>query len=362
MSWPFADRPSDAVKLGRSHAVPVEIHYSSGSDRYWYHGNLWTTETRPIRERQFNPWLQDPRNRAIVERIRKHPAESDAEVAEACSTPPPPDFPQSADWRVKPWTVREVRRAFEHADETHLLRLYGLEGASKEEERILVTIDQDLIKDAPMIPYTRTEKGARRFQMWMMLSVVLADVLVLYFMFQFITLAPSVTYASAQVASLGTQFVELMAMVFGCLGVYWFMARRTQVLDMELQPIVENLQDTHSEAVFLVNSEKAPVTTYVARIFRLGDDAIRTLCEEIGRFQADAISNLQEQNRSQRDEIDHAKILGVERYSSSADMDVLGRASGGGRAGTNLGTLVLIIGIVAVLAVALTYAAMAGGG
>jgi hypothetical protein len=362
MTWPLSEHESDAVKLGRSHAVPVEIHYSSGSDRYWYHGQLWVTETRPIRERQTNPWLQDPRNRAIVQRIKDHPAESDAEVAEACSTPPPPDFPWMAEWRAKPWTVTEVRRALQYADEPHLLRVYGLEGASKEEERILVTIDQDLIKDAPMVPYTRTEKGARRFQMWMMLSVVLADILVLYFMFQFITLAPSVTYASSQVASLGTQFVELMAMIFGMLAIYWVMARKTQVLDMELQPVVENLQDTHSEAVFLVNSEKSPVSTYVSRIFRLTPDAVRALSEEIGRFQADAISNLQEQNRSQRDEIDHAKILGVERYSSAADMAVLGRASGGGTAGMGFGTIALIIGIVAILAVVVTYAAMAGGG
>jgi hypothetical protein len=347
MSWFAPDRESDAIKLGRSHAVTAEIHYSSGSDRWWYHGSLWVAETRPVRERQFSQWLQDPRNTRVVEFLRLGSKASDEEVAQAC--------------KVQPWVVREVRRAIEHADEPHLLRVYGLEKASKEEERILVTIDQELIHDAPMIPYTRTEKGSRRLQMWVLLSMVLADAIVLYFMLQFIQQAPAITYASSQLAGLGIQFVEAMVFPFAILATYVVMARRTLVLDMEIQPVVENLQDTHSEAVFLVNSEKSPVTTYVSRIFRLEANSVRDLSEEIGRFQSDTISNLQEQARGLRSELDHAKILGIDRYSQSADMAVLGRASGGGPGGSTWDTILLIVGIVAVVAVVATYASLAGG-
>jgi hypothetical protein len=348
MSWLSPDPVNDAIKLGRSHAVNAEIHYSSGSDRWWYHGPLWVAETRPVRESKFNQLLSDPRNRPIVEVLGSSPKATDEEVAARC--------------RVEPWVVRGIRRALEHADEPHLIRVYGLEKASKQEERILLTIDQDLIHDAPMIPYTRTEKGARRFQMWTLLSMILADVIVLYFMLQFIQQAPAVTYASQQLVGLSTQFIELMVFIFALLGVYWSVARRTLVLDMEIQPVVENLQDTHSEAVFLVNSEKSPVTTYVNRLFRLDSRSIGELSEEIGRFQSDIISNLQEQSRGLRTELDHAKILGIERYSQSADMAVLGRASGGGVGGGNWATLILIVGIVAVVAVVATYAVLATGG
>lgn len=33
-------RDPDSIVLGRAHEVPAEIHYSSGSDRWWYHGPL----------------------------------------------------------------------------------------------------------------------------------------------------------------------------------------------------------------------------------------------------------------------------------------------------------------------------------
>ena len=40
-------RDPDSIVLGRAHEVPAEIHYSSGSDRWWYHGPLWVQELGP---------------------------------------------------------------------------------------------------------------------------------------------------------------------------------------------------------------------------------------------------------------------------------------------------------------------------
>jgi len=89
------------------------------------------------------------------------------------------------------------------------------------------------------------------------------------------------------------------------------MARRTLVLDLEIQPLVEGLQDSHTEAVYLVNSEKSPASAYLARLLRLDGSSLRGLTEQIARFESDAIANLKEQARSLRTEFDSAKVLGA---------------------------------------------------
>lgn len=336
----------DSVKLGRTHGVNAEIHYSSGAEHWWYHGLLWLTETRPVREREFNPVLQDPRNQKIVEALKTR-GRSIEEVARVCEVPV--------------WVARDVARALESAGAPHVLRVYGLETARKEEERVLVTIDQDLIHEAPMIPYTKTEKGAKRLQWAMMVAMVIVDAIFVFAMLQVVSVGPSLAYDTSAVQSITVQFGEIIAFPTAILAVYVIMARRTQVLDMELQPVIESLQDTHTEAVYLVNSEKTPASVYVARILKLDPGVIRELTEEIVRFASDTIANLMQHQTSLRTQLDAAKDFGIERFSLNADMNVLGRATGSGGGGAAWTTTVLIAILVTIAAVVGTYAAVAGG-
>ena len=236
-------RDPDSIVLGRAHEVPAEIHYSSGSDRWWYHGPLWVQETRPVGEGSLNPVLADPRNAPVIGQLRrKVPAES---VARNLSIPVS--------------EVRRVEESLRHAGEPHLLRLYGLANAPKDAERLLVTIDQDLIHEAPMIPYTRTEKGARRLQWATMTAMGIVDAIFLFAMLTFLSAGSSIAVGTAaaqqQLQSLSLAFGELVALPSAILVTYVLMARRTLVLDLEIQPLVEGLQDSHTEAVYLVNSE-----------------------------------------------------------------------------------------------------------
>ena len=342
-------RTPDSVVLGRTHEVPAEVHYSSGSDRWWYHGPLWVQETRPVTEGDLSTVLADPRNAPVIERLRGNvPPET---VARALSIPLP--------------EVRRIEAALRHAREPHLLRLYGLVNAPKEAERQLVTIDQDLIHEAPMIPFTRTEKGARRLQWATMAAMGIVDAIFLFAMVTFLGAGPSLALgtreAQQQLQSLSLTFGELVALPSAVLLTYVLMARRTLVLDLEVQPLVEGLQDTHTEAVYLVNSEKTPASAYLSHLLRLEPSSLRGLTEQIARFESDAIANLQEQARSLRTELDAAKVVGAEAWSQSADLRALGqeRSSPIQRDPAGLWVLLAVVAVVAGVAV---WAAMAAGG
>ncbi|MHB8430189.1 MAG: hypothetical protein ACYDDZ_06615 [Acidimicrobiales bacterium] len=375
MSWLFPREPPDSITLGRTHEVPAEIHYSSGSDKWWSHGPLWLSETRPIHEGEFSPVLRDPRNRPILRKIKR--GETDEGIARWMVNgvqhwlqqdgPEPARLSsveeQEALTSAKS-VVKEVRRASDRANEPHILRIYGLREAYKQDERVLVTIDQDLIHEAPMIPFTRTEKGNRRLQWAMMAAMGIIDAIFLFAMVTFLSAGPQLVAGTAQAQqaaqSLFLTFGELIALPTAILVTYVLMARRTLVLDMEIQPVVEGLQDTHSEAVYLVNSEKTPASTYHARTFHIDPSVVRGLTEEISRFQSDTIANLQEQARSLRTELDSAKVLGVEAWSQSADLRALGhdRAPSIHRDPVGMWVLVGVVGIVVGVAV---WAAMAAG-
>ena len=353
----------EAVRLGRIHEVPAEIHYSSGSDRWWYHGPLWVQETRPIHEWEFSPALRDPRNRVILRRLKegwtddKIAAELVSEVKRAT---PLTLTEERAALTSATKVVWEVRRASERANEPHVLRTYGLKNASKSDERILVTIDQDLIHEAPMVPFTRTEKGNRRLQFAMMGAMAIIDAIFLYAMVSFVNAGPAIAVNAGQIQQLSLSFGQLIALPSVILVTYVLMARRTLVLDMEIQPVVEDLQDTHSQAVYLVNSEKTPASTYLSRTFRTDPSTVRGLTEEIARFQSDTIANLQEQSRSLRTELDSAKVLGVEAWSQSADLRALGHSRAPSIHRDPLGMWVLV-GVVATVVGVAVWAAMAAG-
>ncbi len=337
----FSPKPKpDSVKLGRTFQAPVELHYSSGSEKWWHAGILWTADTRPIREHEYNPVLTDPRNRIIVDGLRKKGATVET-VARGLNYPV----------RV----VRDVARALESADKEHVLRIYGMEELLKEEERVLVTIDQDLLAEAPSIPYSQTDKGARNQQWAMMIGMGIFYVIFLILTFVLVSQSTNGSPSSVDVGGTLLQFGEVMAFPVALLILYVWMNRRTQVRYMEIQPVIEDLSDTHTEAVYLVNSEKTPAVTYLTRLFKLDDSAVRELTEEIVRFQSDTIFNLMEDRQGLRGQLDASKDLGIERDNQRLDLEILhgGRPSGFG--GVGWVTIVLLLLVVAVVAGVAVY-------
>lgn len=337
----FPPKPKpDSVKLGRSFTAPVEIHYTSGSEKWWYAGNLWTADTRPIREHDFNPVLTDPRNKAIVDALRV-PGSTVESVARL--------------QRLPARIVREVARALETADKEHVLHVYGMETASKEDERVLTTIDQDLLAEAPSIPYSQTEKGAERQQWVMMGGMAIFYVIFLVLTFVVVSQAATGVSSPSDVEGSIVQFGEIMAFPVSLLALYTVMNRRTHVRDIVIQPVIEGLNDTHTEAVYLVNSEKTPAVTYLTRLFRLDVSAVRALTEEIVRFQSDTIFQLMEDRQGLRGQLDASKDLGIERDNQRLDLEILHGGRGTGVGGMGYTTLILLVIVVAIVAGVAVY-------
>jgi hypothetical protein len=347
--WRKTPEP-DSVRIGRIHEVPAEVHYSSGSDRWWYHGPICLTETRSLREEQFSPHLQDPRNRPIVEDLQSFPNAVDEDVAKK--------------WKVPVRVVKEIRIELERRAEPHVLRVYTLKNATKRDERILGTIDQDLFAEAPSVPYSQTEKGARRLKWAMLATMLILDSVFLFAMFSVLPSAAS-SYVTPQELLVETQstlvqFGLVIAIPSTALGVYVWMARRTLVADIDIQPVLESVGDTHAEVVFLVRSQKTPASSYLTHLFHLRPDTVRELTEEFGRFQTDLIGSLQDQVRSLHEEIDEDHSQRHEQLSRDADRRALGYGAASPFAGINVWAIVLVVGVAVVVAVVGTYVAVGG--
>jgi hypothetical protein len=262
--WRKAPEP-DSIRVGRTHEVPAEVHYSSGRDRWWYHGPLCLTETRSLREEQFSPHLQDSRNAVIVQDLQAYPNVVDEDAAKK--------------WKVPVRVIRELRVELERRAEPHVLRIYSLKNATKRDERVLGTIDQDLFAEAPSVPYSQTEKGARRLKWAMLATMLIVDSVFLFAMFSVLPaaaspyLTPDQLLAEAQAAMI--QFGLILAIPSTALGVYVWMARRTLVADLDVQPVLESIGDTHAEVVFLVRSQKTPASSYLTHLFHLTPETVR---------------------------------------------------------------------------------------
>jgi hypothetical protein len=363
----------DAVQLGRAHEVPAEIHYSSGTDRWWYHGELWVTETKAVRGYELDPDLTDPRNGPILARMEQGLA--DEQIAgwllqsKETDTRVPGLLAAPYEVRLKRAlaVIRRVRWARDHASDPHTVRLYGFRNASKEEERILASVDQDLIAEAPMVPYTQTEKGWRRVQLVLFIGMAIAYAVLIGTTLSF-TSNPAVTEASAQAAtaqleSTLSSVVELAAIPGVALLVWWFMARRTRVIDLQVQPLVGTMLDAHTEPVFLTNSTKTPASMYLSHVLRVGTEGIEALATAVRNFETDTIAQQREQIASLRSQIDSAKLTGLDSLNENLDLAALsGRRAPAIVAEGNLGMMILTVLIAVVVTGAVVYAVMASGG
>ena len=301
MSWFSSQREGRlAVQLGRDVGQDVEIHYTSGRDSWWYHG---------------------------------------------------------------PASVQEVEVPRE--DGKHATYVYTLKNAPKSQERVLVFLDQDPLAEAPHTPYTRTEKGQKRVQLVTFLGMGIADLVFLFGMLSFASeptsTAQAVSQAGAQIASQGLIFGLVVALVFGVMGTYLVMARRTKISDWEIQPLAQGQLVPHGEAVFLVNSQKDPAAKYLERVLKLDTSALRDFATAVEKFQSDTISTLQEQNASQRDQLDTTEIVGIEDQICRIDLRALGRQRAPSVPETGFGSLVLVALISAVLAGVVVWALLASG-
>lgn len=367
------EKPS-AINLGRTHEVAAEVHHAGGEDDWWYHGYLWLTETRSIRRREFEPTLTDPRNKRILWQIRN--GWSDGQIAEVivkeaaeraqASKEALSESDLAAARDSAPAIARDVRQASESANEEHSLRIYGLRTATKIDERILVTIDQDLLAEAPQIPYPQTEKGAKRRQ-W----AIGAFGAVMYGLLIFWTLSALSTTSSAttNVQTLDAQIVAstllalpVAAVAVTAISVYMWLMRRVPVLDVQVQPVWPTKVHEHTEAVFLVNSKKRPASRYLTHLFGLPQEAVLDLAREISTFQTDLISSLQGQATSYRDELDNAESQLEAERQRKFDRDLLGGPRPLSRGGWNVWAIVVLVLVLTVLVGVGVYIAIAAGG
>ncbi|MGI0053042.1 MAG: hypothetical protein ACREC5_04170 [Thermoplasmata archaeon] len=246
----------DSVRLGRLHEAPAEVHYDSGSDRWWYSGFLRVTETRSIPEEQFSSHLRDPRNTPIVRELETAPNMSDREIAQKHGT--------AAE------VVREIREEIARRHEPHTLRIYSLDTVGRAEEKLLGTIDQDLIAEAPTIPYSETDKGAKRRQ-WAFLGLagmLYAALFVVTFASLSAVTAPGVNAqaVSAQLESWMVAVGFVVAVPVSAVGTYLVMLSRTRVLDIRVQPLRQSIAEATCEIVCLTASQKTPAPSYLTYI------------------------------------------------------------------------------------------------
>ncbi len=362
------DRPS--VKLGRLHEAQVEIHRNGGDKTgpYWYQGNIRVLEEQVRTTAQVSADLKDPLNQATLARIQRGltdeaVVQEEVQVRRAAN---PSWAATRGETDAMLARVARLRYLAKHANDRHVVRLYSLDRAGKSEERILAFIDQDPITEAPQKRFTDTEKGWRNKQLVTFGCMALIDAIFLWGMISFasapVTVGAQAQQISDQAVSSLTYILIAAGWVASVLGIYMAMARRTLVSSWEIQPIKQLGLDTHSEAVYLQNSQAAPASDYLARVLGYDSETISDYALAVAKLPVDAMSTMQEQSESQRRELDTVQMKAIEQGAMTASLRSLGmrRPTTVYEAGVNPWVVVLITGsVVAVVAIAV---AMAIGG
>lgn len=326
------DRPS--VKVGRLHEAQVEIHRNGGDKTgpYWYQGHVRVLEEEVHTTAEVSSELRDPLNAATLQRI--HRGLSDDQVVQeefATRRKAFPDWtPSQREVDATLGRIGRLRYLAKHSSDPHVVRLYSLDRAGKSEERILAFIDQDPITEAPQKRFTDTEKGWRHKQLVTLGGMALLDAIFLWGMISFAS-APVATGAQAQqisqqATSSLTYIVIAAGWVATTLAVYMVMARRTLVSSWEIQPIKQLGLDTHSEAVYLQNSQAAPASDYLARVLGYDTETISDFALAVAKLPVDAMSTMQEQVESQRRELDTVQMKAIEQGAMTASLKALHRA------------------------------------
>lgn len=375
MSWPWsveAKGGRGADRVGRDLEVQAEVHFESGADRWWYAGRLTLSETKSVRSPDLDPDLTDPRNSPILAQLEKN--KTDNEIARWLAEAPSTQFtlpgtaPATYEERLLRCltVVRRVRQARERANEGHKVRIYGLRDAPKSEERILTSVDQDLIAEAPMVPYTQTEKGYRRVQHALFAAMALSYVVLIGTMLS-LSSSPTATTETAQQVSASFQaglfqLLELIAIPATALLVWWWKARSTFVFDIRVQPLVGTFLDGHTQPVFLTNSTHTPISSYASHVLHIGTDGIEKLTDAVNKFQSDTIHQLREENDNLRFQLDEAKLSGIRSLNESTDIGIFSsRRQSIAPTESAWLTILVVAAIAATVVGALVYAAMASG-
>ena len=191
------------------------------------------------------------------------------------------------------------------------------------------------------------------------------DALFLFGMLSFASAPVSTGAQAQQISSQANSSLTYILLAAGWIGtalaIYMLMARRTLVSSWEIEPIKLLGLDTHSEAVYLQNSQAAPSAEYLSRILGYSPDAISDYALAVAKLPVDAMSTMQEQAESQRKELDTVQMRGIEQGAMNASLRSLGmrRPTTVYESGANPW---LIAGIVAVLAVVGTVAVFLASG
>ena len=364
LSKPVTGRPS--IKLGERYDAQVEMHYH-GKPEWWSQGYPWLKDIRVATTQQISAELHDPANRPLLRCLKL--GWTNEKVVEWLITQvrrgDTEYVPSAADLQAAAARVQRLRKLAEHANDQHVVRLVGLESATKDEERILAFVDQNPFTEAPQKRFTDTEKGWRHKQIVTFACMALVDAIFLWGMVSFAS-APVATGAqaqqiSAQAASSLTYILIAAGWVSTTLALYMLMARRTLVSSWEIAPLVNSTLDTHSEVVYLQNSQDEPSSEYLARVMGFDATTISAFTTAVLKFQTDAISTHQEQSQSLRSELDTAELVGIEDSLTRINLRALGgrRTAPVYEPGANPW---ILVGIVTTIAVVVTVAVILAAG
>ena len=179
LSKPVTGRPS--IKLGERYDAQVEMHYH-GKPEWWSQGYPWLKDIRVATTQQISAELHDPANRPILRCLKL--GWTNEKVVEWLITQVRRGdneyVPSAADLQAAMARVQRLRKLAEHANDQHVVRLVGLESATKDEERILAFVDQNPFTEAPQKRFTDTEKGWRHKQFVSFGCMALIDAIFLW--------------------------------------------------------------------------------------------------------------------------------------------------------------------------------------
>ena len=168
------------------------------------------------------------------------------------------------------------------------IRYYRLLAKHPENCKIISTIDQDLISESEIYPYSRTIRGQSSTFKSILISSMITYAFLIYFILNIGSISTAVSTPSGQASESVAGFGIIFSIAF--LLIYGYLKARSFVHVCDIQPLT-NEEDGKNLPVYLENSTKALAVDYLQSIGKIPGEGFKEICSGMKQFESDIITN-----------------------------------------------------------------------
>lgn len=168
------------------------------------------------------------------------------------------------------------------------IRFYRLLARHPENCKVIATIDQDIISESEIYPYSRTTRGQASTFRSILISSMITYALLIWFILNIGAVSSAVSTPSGQALESVAAFGIIFSLAF--LVIYGYLKSRSFVHVADIQPLA-NEENGKNLPVYLENSTKSLAVDYLQSVMKIPGDNVKEICSNMKQFESDIITN-----------------------------------------------------------------------